>query len=84
MLRHLRRETGFVRREQQLGGIDQIDQLHQAHQIDRPIDPKHRGLGQLEFFAQEFRQTRRTVGRNLQPDRLTVMAVLQTLPQGHA
>ena len=82
--RHLRWVTRFEIRKTQGRGIHQIHELGQPDQIHGTRNAVERQLRQIELFEQKRRQIFGTPGRNLQPDRLTKMAVLQTLAQGGA
>ena len=71
----------LVDRETQARPFSQINQLAQAHQIDRALGVV-RGAGrQIELLQQEFAQGLGTFGRHLQAHRLPEIAVYQPLAQ---
>ncbi len=68
------RPDRLVGREAQRGRVGLVDQLVQAHQVDRPVDPVERPLRQPELLQQERRQLLRTGVDDLEPDRLAEVA----------
>jgi hypothetical protein len=54
-----------------------IDQLVQAHQVDRAVDSEHRLFGQLKLLLQQGLQVRRTGGQHLQSHCVTEVALRQ-------
>ena len=79
--RQLDRPARLVARKAQLGRIDQVDQLGHAHQVDRAGHLVERLGRQVELLQQEVRQEVRAAGRDLEPQRAAVMAVLQAHAQ---
>ncbi len=51
-VRHLARPGGRKRRPAQFRLSQQVDQLIEANQVDRPIDLKHRRARNLKLFLQ--------------------------------
>ena len=67
--------------EAQARTLGQINQLTQAHQIDRPVGVVRRAGRQAELLEQKFAQCLGAFGRYLQAHRLPEIAVHQALPQ---
>ena len=67
--------------EAQARTLGQINQLTQAHQIDRPVGVVGRADRQAELLEQEFAQDLGTFCRYLQAHRLSEIAVYQALSQ---
>ena len=78
------RPAGLEGREAQRRRLCQIDQLVQAHQVDRAVDAVQRRLGQRELLQQQGRELGRATADDLEPDRLTVLARRETGTQGLA
>ena len=70
--------------EQQRAIRHQLHHLRQPHQIHRSLHAVQRGRRQAELHLQKFSQITRAARRDFQAHRLTVVAVLQALAQGHA
>mmetsp|Transcript_100847 Transcript_100847/g.281024 ORF Transcript_100847/g.281024 Transcript_100847/m.281024 type:complete len:722 (+) Transcript_100847:177-2342(+) len=68
-------------REAQAWRIGLVDQLVQAHQVDRPIDAVQRRAWQAELFEQKGRQLGRAAVHHLQPHRTAEMAGRQARAQ---
>ena len=79
--RKLHRPSGGVSVKPQAGGIDLIDELVETNQVDRSGHAIQRGLGQSKLLQQKVGQKLRTARRHLQPQGLTVMALLKALAQ---
>ena len=78
---HLGWKAGTVWRKQQLGFVDQIDQLVQTHQVDRAMHPVQSLSRQVKLLQQKVSQKSRAARRHLQAHSGTIVAVLQALAQ---
>ena len=63
-------------------GTHQVNELVHAHQVDRAVGSVQSLHWQPELLEQKIRQECRATRRHLQAHGLTVMALLQPLPQG--
>ena len=70
--------------EPQRGVVHLVDQLVQPHQVHRPRHAEQRLRRQGELLQQEAREELGTAGRDFQPQRLAVVAMLQADAQGGA
>ena len=75
----LLRRSRLVRRKAQVGPVCQINELRQAHQIDRARHTEQRLLRQLKLLQQKIRQVLRAPRRHLQAYRLPKVTMHQPL-----
>ena len=71
-------------REVQAAAVGLVDELAQAHQVDRPVHLVQRHLGQRKLLEQKAVQLRRAGADDLQPDRQAIVSRGQAAAHGLA
>src|SRR5258706_3342447 len=80
LLRDARDERGKLER----GYVDQIGDLHQAHQVHGPVDAVQIIRGELELLEEELLELRRHVIRDFEAHRIPEMALRELSGEGGA
>ena len=78
------RLAGRERREEQIGALDQLDDLGIAPQVDRTVDPVAVLFVQVEFLAQALGHFGADVGGHFQPHAMAPGALTQLVAEGAA
>ena len=76
--------AGGERREEQVGALDQLDDLGIAPQVDRTVDPVAVLFVQVEFLAQALGHFGADVGGHFQPHAMAPGALTQLVAEGAA
>ena len=76
--------AGGERREEQVGALDQLDDLGIASQVDRAVDPVAVLFVQVEFLAQALGHFGADVGGHFQPHAMAPGALTQLVAEGAA